>query len=534
MFARHSPTNSLLFLAEDPFEIRSHVPESQTLPHAKFNIAVKHTLDNIRVLRNLGYDAPLPPYDYPGKHQALDHQKVMVDFYCTHERGFNLSEMGAMKTAPTCWAADFLMKNDVIKRAAILCPLSTMNLVWMQEIFDTVMHRHGVAVHGGPEKRAKALTADCDFYVINHHGIRTREVKRALKTRKDIQLIVVDEGSIFRNARTDLYKALEEVLRPWHRLWWITGAPTPNYPTDAWAQARIINPNSVPKFFGTFKQETMHQVSQFKWVPKSGAAEKVFKALQPAVRFKRSECIQLPPVTTIPFQTAMSSEQSKLFKEMKAKMKMEIELKASISAVNAADQINKLRQLLCGCVKDTKTEDYHVVDFTPRLDTLCEIIEQASAKVLVIVPFKGILDPLAHALRKRGPKNDKYTVDIVNGDVSPGRRERIFQRFKRGTDLDILLCHPKVMAHGLNLTEADTMAFYAPIYSNDDYGQVIERINRSGQTLKMTIARIAAHPLEWQIYRMVDTRRINQEGILDLFKTAITEYNAEEYIPEMT
>ena len=70
-----------------------------------------------------------------------------------------------------------------------------------------------------------------------------------------------------------------------------------------------------------------------------------------------------------------------------------------------------------------------------------------------------------------------------------------------------------VMAHGLNLTEADTLIFYAPIYSNDEFQQVADRFNRAGQTRKMTIVRIGAHPLEWDIYRQLDGKATTQNSI---------------------
>jgi SNF2 family DNA or RNA helicase len=78
------------------------------------------------------------------------------------------------------------------------------------------------------------------------------------------------------------------------------------------------------------------------------------------------------------------------------------------------------------------------------------------------------------------------------------------------------------MAHGLNLTEADTLIFYAPIYSNDEFQQVTERFNRAGQTRKMTIVRMAAHPLEWHIYKLLENRQSTQNSILDLYKV-VTE-----------
>jgi SNF2 family DNA or RNA helicase len=82
----------------------------------------------------------------------------------------------------------------------------------------------------------------------------------------------------------------------------------------------------------------------------------------------------------------------------------------------------------------------------------------------------------------------------------------------------VLLCHPKVMAHGLNLTVADTIVFYAPIYSNEESQQVMDRINRKGQKRSTTIIRLGATQLEWNIYNVVEGRRLTQESILELYQ----------------
>jgi SNF2 family DNA or RNA helicase len=189
-----------------------------------------------------------------------------------------------------------------------------------------------------------------------------------------------------------------------------------------------------------------------------------------------------------------------------------------ITAANAADQINKIRQVLCGALKDPVTGQYLPIPHPGRLKTLLQAIQSASAKVLVVVPFKGIIRLLAPEVEKAG-----YSCAIVNGDVPMNKRAEIFQRFKTQADPRVLLCHPAVMAHGLNLTEADTLIFYAPIYSNDEVEQVNERFNRAGQKNKMTIVRIGAHPLEWQIYKMTDTRAAAQNNILELYDNLLAD-----------
>jgi len=142
-----------------------------------------------------------------------------------------------------------------------------------------------------------------------------------------------------------------------------------------------------------------------------------------------------------------------------------------------------------------------------------ECIEQAAAKVFVIVPFKGIIHALATEVSK------VYTVGVLNGDVPIAQRNEIIKNFKTTDSPHVLLCHPQVMSHGLNLTEADMCVFYAPIYSNDQAQQVVERFNRSGQTRPMTVVRIGGHKLEWDIYSLIESRRLGQQQILDMYLT---------------
>ena len=134
----------------------------------------------------------------------------------------------------------------------------------------------------------------------------------------------------------------------------------------------------------------------------------------------------------------------------------------------------------------------------------------------MVVPFKGIIQALAKEIGK------VYSVGVLNGDVSPNERNKIVGDFKNTPDPHVLLCHPKVMSHGLNLTEADVLIFYAPIYSNDQAQQVVERFNRPGQKNSMTVIKMAAHKLEWSIYDMLNGKQVTQSNILKLY-ASITE-----------
>lgn len=514
-------TESVVLKAGDPWALRDLLPRSKTLPHPDYNFAVHHTLESTRVLRNLGYEVPAPirsQYAWTGRYKPYDHQISMAEFLTMHRRCFNLSEMGTMKTNAALWAADWLMKTGRVRKALILSPLSTLESVWSNDIFDTLPHRTSAILHGSLARRLKLLGIEADFYVVNHDGIKITDLRDAIMKRPDIDLVIVDEAGMFRNPSADKYKALNKLVtaRPDLRLWLMTGTPCPNAPTDAWGLAKLVDPSRVPKFAGAFQRETMMKVSQFKWVPRIDAFEKAYDAMQPAIRFKKRDCITLPPVVTRDLSAGLTPAQAAAIKQLKEHMITTGANGAKITAANAADQINKMRQVMCGALKDPTTGHYHPLPHGPRLQALKETIAQASAKVLVVVPFKGIIRLLATELEKDG-----ITSAIVNGDIPMAKRSAIFKAFKTEKDPHVLLCHPAVMAHGLNLTEADMLIFYAPIYSNDEVEQVNERFNRAGQTRKMTIVRIGAHPLEWAIYKMTDVRKQAQNSILDLYDVAV-------------
>lgn len=511
----HAPTKSLVFQAPDPLLIRGLLPKhSMLLSASEGNIAVRHSLETTKVLRNLGFDAPAPiraQYDWPGKCTPFDHQEVMCDVLTTNERCFNLSEMGTGKTYASLWAADYLMKIGEVTRCVVCAPLSTLELIWLQDIFDILMHRTVGLVHGSLDQRMDVLRTDLDFYVINHDGLKLTKVAQELRRRKDIDLFILDEADEFSNQKTMRYKFLQWILERKKRFWAMTGTPTPNEPPDAWSLCRLVNPSGVPETKGAFKRATMVQVSDKKWLPKKAAEEIVYKAMRPAVRFLKKDCLSLPPVVTIPIKSRLTKEQQTAYDSMRDEMLVTMK-QGEITAVNAADQLGKLRQILCGAMHDGEG-NYVTLDHSHRLNDLIRVIQGAHAKVLVVVPFKGIIRVLEQEL------GGLFDLAVLNGDVTPTQRRNIVQSFKTSTHPHLLLCHPRVMSHGLNLVEADTTAFYAPIYSNRQYRQVIERNNRTGQVNSMTIARIAAHPMEWEIYRMLDNKGITQDNILSLYRT---------------
>jgi len=511
----------LLLNLKDPDRITAIMPTARTLEvKGRTLVAIPHKLDEVRVLRNLGFDPPNPMgsyYDWPGRYKPFVHQQVTGEFLTMNPRAFVLNGMGSGKTMSVLWAFDYLRKLGKVKRMLVISPLSTLERAWGDEIFRHFPDMSFAVLHGSREKRHKLLACDFDVYIINHDGIKSKETIELLRNREGLNLVVVDEVASFRNASTERFKALNllingdrktgEFRKEW--AWGLTGTPTPNAPTDAWAQVKLINPGKAPGFFGQFRDSVMRPSGPYKWVMRDGSLEVVKNMMQPAVRFSREECIDLPPTTYVTRQTDLTAEQKRAFDDMLKQLKAE-HGGGQITAVNEAVKLSKLIQICCGVAYGTEGDV--LLPNGPRVELVREIIEEADAKVLVFVPLTGALKVLAAELAK------DFSVEIVHGETSKNERDRIFKDFQSAKNPRVLVANPGTLSHGLTLTAANTVVWFAPINSNETYQQANARVTRPGQKLNTLIVHVEATPLERKIYDRLQGKEKTQGILLDLLK----------------
>ena len=125
-----------------PRKVTSVIPKSKSLTANK--VLVNWGLEETHVLKNLNIKAPSPistRYDWTGKYSPMSHQKTTSEFFTMNKRAFCFNEQGTGKTASAIWAADYLMKNNYIRRALVICPLSIMDSAWREDLFTFAMHR---------------------------------------------------------------------------------------------------------------------------------------------------------------------------------------------------------------------------------------------------------------------------------------------------------------------------------------------------------------------------------------------------------
>jgi SNF2 family DNA or RNA helicase len=500
---------ALLLKLRDPQRITEVIPKSKELPDNK--VAVHWGVEETRVLRNLNIDAPSPimgKYKWTGQYKPFDHQKETSAFLTLNRKSLCFNEMGTGKTASAIWAADFLMKQGQVNRVLVVCPLSIMDSAWRSDLFKFAMHRTVDIAHGSADKRRKIINGGAEFIIINYDGV---EIVADEVAAGGFDLIVVDEATHYKNPQTNRWKTLNRLITPETWLWLMTGTPAAQSPMDAYGLAKLVNPGNVPRYAGTFKEQVMYKVTQFKWLPRPQATNIVYKALQPAIRFTKEQCLDLPEMVYTKRKVELTRQQKKYYDIIRKHAAMSA-AGESVTAHNAAIVLNKLLQISAGAVYSDDGETLEF-DVKHRYKVLKEVIEESTQKTLVFVPFRSTIDMLAEILEADG-----ITTGIIRGNVPVGKRTELFKLFQDTPDPQVLLIQPQAAAHGVTLTAANTVVWWGPVSSLETYSQANARVHRSGQTHKCTVVQLFGSYAEQHVYKLLDSRIDVHSKIIELYK----------------
>ncbi len=481
---------------------------------------VPHDLASTLVLRNAGETVPAPvitQYAWPHARgwKPFEVQTKTVALMTTSRRCYVLNGMGTGKTICTLWAYDYLRSVGLVKKLLVVAPLSTLNFVWAKEVKQSMPHLSVSVLKGDKAKRLKALAIEADVYVINPEGMKILEAE--IGARDDIDCMAIDELATFRNPTSDRTKACGRLIKRMAFAWGLTGSPCPKSPTDAYGQCKILTPglNDLPKSFRLWEERVLVPGGPFRsqWKARKDAMDHVYAVMQPAVRFSLDDVIELPQSIELPIDVEMGPRQKVAYEQMREHCLALID-KHEIDAQNAGVAANKLLQISTGYLygKDAEGKPVEVtLDNELRLDAMVEAVTNTPNPSIVFVPFKHALSGVAKRLADEG-----IGYERVDGSVSSKKRDEIFQRFQKG-EIRCLVAHPACMAHGVTLTEADTIVWFGPLCNLEIFEQANARIRRIGQKRKQLYFFLQGTAMERRVYRMLQDRANFQSNLLGLF-----------------
>jgi len=308
-------------------------------------------------------------------------------------------------------------------------------------------------------------------------------------------LMAVDESTTIKNPDAKRTKSICDLglASRYNRI--LTGSPVTKSPLDLFKQCEFLHPEllgftSYYAFRARFaKLKTMNYGGKsFQLVTGYKNLDELAEIIKPfSERILKKDCLDLPPKTYIKRTIQLSTEQQKLYNQMKRMAIAELHGKTMTTAT-ALVQLMRLQQITCG---HFKADDGSVKQIkNNRISELLSVLDEVEGKAIIWCHWRHDIQNVVAAITKEyGPRS----VVTYYGDTTSEQRQKAIKEIQnKNGEVRFLVGTPQTGGYGITLTEANTMIYFSNGYDLEKRTQSEARIDRIGQTRSMTYVDIIA------------------------------------------
>lgn len=414
-----------------------------------------------------------------------------------------LLDPGMGKTAITLAALCVLQHHKEVAAMLVVAPIRPMYLTWPAEVakWDQFKHLKVSIIHGTPNQRLSAISIKADVYLINPENIDwlTTVLSGSLGMfGTPPELLVVDESTKFKNARSKRFKALKTMLPAFKRRLILTGTPTPQSVEDMFSQMQIVDGGQrLGRFITHFRKQFMESEeirigggrTVEKWFPRPGSdVQLAARIADVSLRLQAEDYLVMPKISYNIIPVELPKTVRKVYNALEGDLVAAVN-EASLTASTAAAAVMKLRQIVNGWAYNAEGGSTFL--HNNKISALCDLVEeQQGTPLLVAVAFLHEVPAIREALKTVLPSGT--TVHYLGGGVSRAVADQIVAEWNQGR-LPVLLAHPTSVAHGLNLQAGGhAVCWFGLTWSLEEHIQFNARVYRQGQTKPVVIHYLTA------------------------------------------
>ena len=415
---------------------------------------------------------------------------------------------------------DLIFDELKVSKVLVIAPLRVARDTWAaeKEKWDHLKDLDISVIVGDLKTRKAAVSASAQVYIINRETVKWLvEYYDKNGLRWDVDCVVIDELSSFKNYQSQRFKWLRKV-RPFVKRWiGLTGTPTSNGLMDLFSEIGILDGGErLGRFIGRFRESYFKPGSMnpstgvvFSYVPRPGAEEKIYEKISDiTISMKALDYLHLPDCIYVNHEVEMSPSEQRFYDQLKRDLIIPTE-DGDIDAANAASLSNKLLQMSNGAVYDENKAARFI--HSRKLDMLEDLIEAANGQpVLIAYWFKHDRTRIIKHLTAAGyvPRDIKATEDIVawnNGSIP------------------VALIHPASAGHGLNIQSGGhILIWFGLTWSLELYQQTNARLWRQGQQETVTIHHIVTkNTVDEDVLAALASKDVTQEKLIAAVKAQL-------------
>ena len=308
-------------------------------------------------------------------------------------------------------------------------------------------------------------------------------------------MMAIDESTTIKNPTAIRTKTILDLGKDVKYKRILTGSPVTKSPLDLFTQCYFLDPWLLEQqSYYSFKTRyaitrqinvsgrMIHIVSGYRNLGELSNQLKPF-----SFRCLKDDCLDLPAKTYMKRIIQLTSEQQKIYDQMKKMALAELNGKLTTTA-NVITQMMRLQQITSG---HFKSDDGKVqVIKNNRLSELLDVLSEMEGKAVIWAHWRHDIQTIVDAVKKEYGDNSVVTY---YGDTSTDDRQKAIKSIQNpDSPVRFVVGTPQTGGYGITLTGASTMIHYSNGYDLEKRTQSEARIDRIGQTRNMTYIDIIA------------------------------------------
>ena len=445
----------------------------------------------------MNYKFKTPPYK---------HQLTALEKSWNRETYAYFMEMGTGKTKVLIDNAAMLYDKGKINGVLIIAPKGVVGTWYNQEI-PTHLPNHienvSILWQSNITKKQKeklnmllATGEDLHILIMNVEALSTTKgVEFASKfLNSHNTLMAIDESTTIKNPKAKRTKNIVtlSMSAKYRRI--LTGSPVTKNPLDLFSQCYFLDPfhlghESYYSFRMRYAIMKTANISgrQIQLVHGFKNLGELSDKLKPfSYRVLKEDCLDLPDKIYMKRQIKLSSEQLRLYDQMRKEALATLNGK-KVTTVNALTQLMRLHQITCGHF----TADDGTTQRIPnnRISELMDVLDEIEGKAIIWAHYQwDIKDIIKEIIKVHGPGS---VVDYYGLTPQDERQDNI-RKFQEDDKCRFIVGTPQTGGYGITLTAANTVIYYSNGYDLEKRLQSEDRAHRIGQKKSVTYVDINA------------------------------------------
>ena len=435
-----------------------------------------------------------------------DYQNKAIGFIKDKGKCALFLDMGLGKTISTLTAISDYFDDFAVSRVLVIAPLRVANTVWKQEAKNWKHTKHlDIGICTGPAgNRRTVLNRTHDVTVINRENIAWL----VDNNKWQWDMVVIDESSSFKSAKSKRFKALRKVVKYIKKTVLLTGTPSPNGQMDLWSQMYLIDQGDrLCKTITNFRNLYFQQAGYmgYAYELREDSADRINNRIKDVCLSMSSEdYLELPDRVVLVERVVLPLAATEQYKALEREFLIVLE-EGTVQAVSAGVLAGKLLQYANGAVYDE--EGVPQIVHNAKIDAIKEIVEDnPTENLLVAYNYKHDLSRLQLAFP------NAVTLSKSGDEL---------ETWNRG-EIKMLLAHPASAGHGLNAQHGGSVIVWFGLnWSLELYQQFNARLHRQGQEKPVRIMHIVTEgTIDEQVLGAIGSKAKTQSDLLEFIKKA--------------